>query len=141
MGVLYCVRGGAKLQCWTRATFFSSRYRVVRHFFQFAPPRSAPLFSVRATATCATFLIIAPPHHCCILSAKLAPPRHCTTAPPRHIKGKKLSNGAIFLIKFSDLAFLLPYCKCICTCSGWGVAALYMVKQEQIRPYFVALIL
>ena len=29
----------------------------------------------------------------------------------------------------------------ILTDGGWCVAALYMVKQEQIRPYFVALIL
>ena len=52
------------------------------------------LFSVRATATCATFEIIAPQHHRGVFSAKLAPPRHCTSAP--HLRGKIAQLSRIF---------------------------------------------
>ena len=64
MGVLNCVRGGAKLQCWTRATFFSSRHRDMRYLLNH----------------CAT----APPQRFFLLISATAPPHHYATAPLRH---------------------------------------------------------
>ena len=62
----------------------------------------APLFLVRATATCASFFFFAPPPHRTAFSANIfAPPRHLITEPlhfnvtAQHFRGKNSRHQKI----------------------------------------------
>ena len=81
---------GNKSQFWARTTFFSSM--------------------------CITFWIIAPLHHCCIFTAKIATLRHRPASP--HLRGKK-SHNTKNCPSEPHFEKILPhnYCKWTFTCT------------------------